>query len=816
MKNFLLKRMALAAIMIVAGVVGVHADDGDILIVKTQEGVKMTFEVISEYYMECRVGLADYDYGDGNCCIDKSTTGTVTIPEKVQNKYRVVEIGPCAFQYSNVEEVVIPYTVERIGKAAFYQCANLKKCWLPKALQWIKQSTFRGCKSLEDVYIPEGVRWIDGGAFISCEKLDNVVIPKTVEEIQDAAFMDCSGLYYITFMNTTPPWFGNQVFFNTPYADYGDGKIYSMMNIAVPNREKCAYDDVLPALFNCDEIYVQYGLEYAYGDVRDRETMGYMVKLWFNYNETEKKYKVDYMGALEEIKRSTFTVPASLLGYDVTGVYAYEYGNWYDKSSSKSSLTQVVIPSTVKTIAQYAFNKCDNLAEIQMAEGLEDVGICAFANTAITELHFPTTMKRLGLGTVQGCNNLTDVYMPVRKVISYMDEYKVRSMSQATLHVPFGSLKNYQGGAWETTNSSGNRVYEYDLIAEEDAKDGDIFSAEYKSGKDMWFQVMSAKDKTCRVYGDFPAEEKMKAVDPETEGSVNIPSKPKGFSVVEVGDDAFFNLAKITNVSVPNGVKRIGESVFALCSSLVSVNLPASLETIGLGAFSWNASLASINLPEGLKSIGEAAFGLCPELYSITLPSTLEEIGPTAFAFTSLQEVDIPAGIGVIPASCFSNCTNLQSVTIPEGIHVIGRSAFDACSSLETLELPVSVGSLGYKAFYGCNGLKDVYIGNSHVQLFDSNGNESTDNDAFAYTGDYRYATLHVPAGSESFYDWSPWTTWFWVNYYDLDNIPTGIDTVATETDTQSPWYSIDGTRLNSKPTKPGMYIQNGKKTIVK
>ena len=121
MKNFLLKRMALAAIMSVAGVVGVHADDGDILIVKTQEGVKMTFEVISEYYMECRVGLADYDYGDGNCCIDKSTTGTVTIPEKVQNKYRVVEIGPCAFQYSNVEEVVIPYTVERIGKAAFYQ-----------------------------------------------------------------------------------------------------------------------------------------------------------------------------------------------------------------------------------------------------------------------------------------------------------------------------------------------------------------------------------------------------------------------------------------------------------------------------------------------------------------------------------------------------------------------------------------------------------------------------------------------------------------------------------------------------------------------
>lgn len=29
-------------------------------------------------------------------------------------------------------------------------------------------------------------------------------------------------------------------------------------------------------------------------------------------------------------------------------------------------------------------------------------------------------------------------------------------------------------------------------------------------------------------------------------------------------------------------------------------------------------------------------------------------------------------------------------------------------------------------------------------------------------------------------------------------------------------WYSLDGRRLDSKPTKKGVYINNGKKTVIK
>ena len=33
---------------------------------------------------------------------------------------------------------------------------------------------------------------------------------------------------------------------------------------------------------------------------------------------------------------------------------------------------------------------------------------------------------------------------------------------------------------------------------------------------------------------------------------------------------------------------------------------------------------------------------------------------------------------------------------------------------------------------------------------------------------------------------------------------------------TMENWYTLDGVRLSGKPTKKGMYINNGKKVIVK
>ena len=44
----------------------------------------------------------------------------------------------------------------------------------------------------------------------------------------------------------------------------------------------------------------------------------------------------------------------------------------------------------------------------------------------------------------------------------------------------------------------------------------------------------------------------------------------------------------------------------------------------------------------------------------------------------------------------------------------------------------------------------------------------------------------------------------------------TGIRSIDNERATNGDWYTIDGVKLNGKPTEKGVYIVNGRKVVVK
>ena len=52
---------------------------------------------------------------------------------------------------------------------------------------------------------------------------------------------------------------------------------------------------------------------------------------------------------------------------------------------------------------------------------------------------------------------------------------------------------------------------------------------------------------------------------------------------------------------------------------------------------------------------------------------------------------------------------------------------------------------------------------------------------------------------------------------YGKDDTPTGISSVTTDLRSgDDGWYTIDGRRLAGKPTQSGIYINNGKKILIK
>ncbi len=94
---------------------------------------------------------------------------------------------------------------------------------------------------------------------------------------------------------------------------------------------------------------------------------------------------------------------------------------------------------------------------------------------------------------------------------------------------------------------------------------------------------------------------------------LTIPSTYNGEPVTEIGDYAFAYTA-ITDVTIPQSVKRIGDCAFLGCTSLEGISLPTSLEVISDRAFYDCSSLTELFLPKELKYVGLNAFDGCASL----------------------------------------------------------------------------------------------------------------------------------------------------------------------------------------------------------
>ncbi|MBO4452411.1 MAG: leucine-rich repeat protein [Clostridia bacterium] len=101
-----------------------------------------------------------------------------------------------------------------------------------------------------------------------------------------------------------------------------------------------------------------------------------------------------------------------------------------------------------------------------------------------------------------------------------------------------------------------------------------------------------------------------------TDKDLVIPSIYKGLPVTAVGDSAFEDCEKLTNVTIPGTVVAIGDNAFDNCSTLTAVIIPDSVQSIGDSAFSNCICVISAVFGSGLKSIGVNAFSNCPSLMS--------------------------------------------------------------------------------------------------------------------------------------------------------------------------------------------------------
>lgn len=112
----------------------------------------------------------------------------ITIPDYIDG-YPVKEIMNLAFAYNdNVTSIIIPNTIESIGKSAFWDCGGIENIIIPSSVKSIGADAFSFCSNLSYVELNEGLETIGAEAFRNNKKLHSIIVPDSVKFIGIDAF----------------------------------------------------------------------------------------------------------------------------------------------------------------------------------------------------------------------------------------------------------------------------------------------------------------------------------------------------------------------------------------------------------------------------------------------------------------------------------------------------------------------------------------------------------------------------------------------------------------------------------------------------
>lgn len=217
-------------------------------------------------------------------------------------------------------------------------------------------------------------------------------------------------------------------------------------------------------------------------------------------------------------------------------------------------------------------------------------------------------------------------------------------------------------------------------------------------------------------------------------------------SLLVVGNFAAMYCEKLEKVSFGSHIQSIGVSAFESQGNDANGTGGGSLTTLefrGKGpemirenAFYFADKLTEISLPQGVKTIENWAFAKCYAAERIDLGEGLEVLGDHAFLkCKKVKEAVIPGSCKTIETSTFYQCTALESLTIGEGVQILKKGAFEECAALTSVTLPESITTMEAYVFYNCKALQSCTMGTV----------SELDKDIFE--GDTQ-VTISAPAGS--------------------------------------------------------------------
>ena len=476
-----------------------------------------------------------------------------------------------------IKSVTIPGSVQRIEAEAFSNCPNLEKVIVKEGeLIEIEYCTFFWCESLKSVELPDNVKVIGKDAFSACPKLESITM-NGVERIEEQAFCD-SGLTSVYLPNTLK--FIGESAFSTCGLDsitIPDSVDVENIGEGVFSYCKKLKKVVLPDDWN----EIKYGL----------------------FKSCESLTDINLPSALKTIGEYAFSECSSLkeviIPDGVTEIKEVAF-------SHCQNLSKVKIPDSVKTISEKAFIYSP-LSEIIIPD-----------NTTVENQSFSVSTK---LRTISIPASLLNDGMKFWDIFRNYDNYGVPELVIPILDNSFSDCRNIDiilrdGATRIPKDFFDDDMYIYPYIYKsiripdsvKTIEERAFYHAYFDNGIELPDSVKVIKDgamRGCRFAGKLPS--KLEYIGDHAFAeyygeSVTIPGSVKFFD-----EFAFYN-SNLKSVVIEPGVTEIPGGTFAAYNSKVTgvlekIEIPNTVTKIGASAFLYQPNLTDVKIPDSVKRI---------------------------------------------------------------------------------------------------------------------------------------------------------------------------------------------------------------------
>ena len=744
-------------------------------------------------------------------------------PNVYYNGYSGDIVIPSTVHYDNVD-----YSVKEIESDAFHNCTSLTAITIPDGVTSIGSCAFALCSGLNSIFIPSSVTSIGSSAFAQCSGLNSIIVDSgnAVYDSRDncnAIIETSSNTLIRGCINTTIP---------SSVTSIGDDA-FSNYSKSIPGG--LVYDNFITSINLPDGVTSIGGSAFANcNDLTSINLPDGVTSIGSSAFAGSSLTSINLPDNEPDLGAYVFLSCKSLTSIDIPDGWTTIPWHCFERCNN---LTSIIIPNSITTLNYQAFSSCrptfleyhNNCSMIFNAR--EEDGIC-LSNLETLIIGDEVTSISNTIGNINDISNLKNVTIG-SGITDIGDNFKnCENLDVVTCRAttpPTGSSTAFDGSYIEyATLIVPDEAYNAYSTTVPWSNFGTILRASQIS-------TVTANDYT-REYGDAnPSEWEYTVVGQALDGTPNRicdadeTSAPGEYPIV-ISQGTETN----TNVTYVNGTLTITKAPLTITANSYTIKEGDALPT-------FDAVFTGLknNEPESVVNpviTPTATDSNTPGTYDINVTATSDNYDITIEAGTLTilpTKMSITIGAPGVGTYCSPYDLDFSTVTDFKAYIATGYNSATGNVIVQAVkDVPAGTGLF----LKGTPGTYDVpcgestsYYVNMLVGVTEATTISATDGNmtnfllsatnssdacfrpiSSTYNLKANRAYLQIPtsmvsssAGANSV-------------GIEFEEGVTGIDNSLSDMDTDAHWFTLDGRKLNGKPTQKGIYVVNGQKVVIK